>query len=49
MQQRAVVYLTYWHDWEPARVAATLGVSEGTIRQQLGRGREKLREVLRRD
>lgn len=49
VQQRAVVYLTYWHDWEPARVAATLGVSEGTIRQQLGRGREKLREVLRRD
>lgn len=49
VQQRAVVYLTYWHDWEPARVAVTLGVSEGTVRKQLGRGRGQLREVLRRD
>ncbi len=45
-QQRAVVYLTYWHDWPIDRVAATLQVSDGTIRKQLGRAREHLREVL---
>src|SRR5262245_50132298 len=28
VQQRAVVYLTYWHDWDAARVASTIGVSE---------------------
>lgn len=45
-QQRAVVYLTYWHDWDPATVASTLGVSEGTVRKQLARGRARLREVM---
>ncbi len=45
-QQRAVVYLSYWHDLAPDRVAELLGVSEGTVRKQLARGRERLREVL---
>lgn len=45
-QQRAVVYLTYWHDWEPAKVASTLGVSEGTVCKQLARSRAHLREVM---
>lgn len=45
-QQRAAIYLTYWHDMDPATVAATLGVSEGTIRKQLARGRAHLREVM---
>ena len=48
-QQRAVIYLTYWHDLSPAQVAETLGVSDGTVRKQLGRAREQLREVLRHE
>lgn len=45
-QQRAVVYLTYWHDWDAATVAYHLDVSEGTVRKQLARGRAHLREVM---
>jgi RNA polymerase sigma factor (sigma-70 family) len=45
-QQRAVVYLTYWHDWDPATIAAALAVSEGTVRKQLARARAHLREVM---
>ena len=45
-QQRAVVYLTYWHDWPIDRVAEALQVSDGTVRKQLARAREHLREVL---
>lgn len=45
-QQRAVVFLTYWDDLDPASVAALLGVSEGTVRKQLARARDRLREVL---
>lgn len=46
IQQRAVVYLSYWHDLPPAAVASTLGVSEGTVRKQLARARSHLREAL---
>jgi RNA polymerase sigma-70 factor (ECF subfamily) len=46
VHQRAAVYLTYWSDWEPARIADVLGVSEGTVRKALARGRQRLREVL---
>lgn len=46
VQQRAVVYLTYWHDLAPSDVATTLGTSEGTVRKQLARARSHLREVL---
>ena len=46
VQQRAVVYLTYWHDLSPSDVATTLGASEGTVRKQLARARSHLREVL---
>jgi RNA polymerase sigma-70 factor (ECF subfamily) len=49
VQQRAVVYLTYWHDWDPARVADALAVSEGTVRKQLARSRQQLKEVLQND
>jgi RNA polymerase sigma factor (sigma-70 family) len=45
-QQRAVVFLTYWHDLDPRRTAALLGVSEGSVRKQLARARARLREVL---
>ncbi|MEX1005771.1 MAG: RNA polymerase sigma factor [Acidimicrobiia bacterium] len=46
VRQRAVVYLTYWHDMSEAMVAAHLGVSAGTVRRHLDRARKKLREVL---
>ncbi|MEE9206388.1 MAG: sigma-70 family RNA polymerase sigma factor [Acidimicrobiia bacterium] len=45
-QQRAVVFLTYWDDLDARTVAVLCGVSEGTVRKQLGRARKKLREVL---
>jgi len=45
-QQRAVVFLTYWNDLDNRTVAQLLGVSEGTVRKQLGRARERLRRVL---
>lgn len=48
-QQRAVVYLTYWHDLSPGQVAELLGVGEGTVRKQLARGRERLREAYVND
>ena len=46
VQQRTIVFLTYWGDQSPADVAAVLGVSEGTVRKQLARARARLREVL---
>jgi RNA polymerase sigma-70 factor (ECF subfamily) len=49
VQQRSVIYMTYWLDWDPARIAAALDVSDGTVRKQLARGREVLRKVLRDD
>jgi RNA polymerase sigma factor (sigma-70 family) len=45
-QQRAVVFLAYWEDLDPARIATLLGVSEGSVRKQLARARARLREVL---
>ena len=45
-QQRAVVYLTYWLDWPTDRVAASLGVADGTVKKQLARAHDHLREVL---
>ncbi len=46
VQQRAVTYLTYWHDMSVAQVAEALGVSDGTVRRQLARARDRLRGVL---
>lgn len=45
-QQRSVVFLTYWADRTPAEVAHLLDVQEGTVRKQLARARQRLREVL---
>ena len=45
-QQKAVVFLTYWYDLSPASVGELLAVSEGTVRKQLARARNHLREVL---
>jgi RNA polymerase sigma factor (sigma-70 family) len=46
-QQRAVVYLVYWEDLAIPQVAVALGVSEGSVRKQLARAKQKLAEVLR--
>lgn len=45
-QQRAAVVLSYWEDLTPSEVGDRLGVSEGSVRRQLARGRAKLRGVL---
>ncbi len=45
-QQRAVVFLTYWEDLDPAQIAATLGIADGSVRKQLARARAQLRHVL---
>jgi RNA polymerase sigma-70 factor (ECF subfamily) len=45
-QQRAVVFLAYWEDQPPALIAATLDVTEGTVRKQLARARAQLRKVI---
>ena len=45
-QQRAVVYLTYWEDLQPAQIATLLHVTEGTVRKQLARARDRLRRIL---
>jgi len=45
-QQRAVVHLAYWEDLSAAMIAERLGVSSGTVRRQLARGRKRLREAL---
>ena len=47
IQQRAVVFLTYWVDMSPAAVASHLGVGEGSVRKQLARARAQLRRELR--
>ncbi|MCU1395622.1 MAG: putative polymerase subfamily sigma factor [Ilumatobacteraceae bacterium] len=46
-QQRAVAYFTYWEDLSIADVASRLEVTEGTVRRQLARAKDRLREVLR--
>ena len=46
VQQRAVIFLTYWEDLTPAAVAEWLDVSEGTVRRQLARARARLRKLL---
>lgn len=43
VQQRAITYLTYWHDLSVAQVAEVLGVRDGTVRRQLARARDRLR------
>lgn len=45
-QQRACVYLTYWEDLTPSKVAERLGIGTGTVKQYLARARARLREVL---
>jgi len=46
VQQRAAIYLTYWEDLTPEGVADRMGVSEGTVKRHLARGRKRLGEIL---
>ena len=46
-RQRAVVYLTYWDDLDPAGAAELLDISEGSVRRHLARARANLRRTLR--
>jgi RNA polymerase sigma factor (sigma-70 family) len=45
-QQRAIVYLAYWEDLPIPAVAHWLDVGEGTVRKQLARAKDRLRESL---
>lgn len=45
-RQRAVAYLTYMEDLDEAQVSQRLGIGRGSVRQHLGRAREKLRRAL---
>ncbi len=45
-QQRASIYLTYWDDMSPQRVADTLDLSVGTVKRHLARARASLRKAL---
>jgi RNA polymerase sigma factor (sigma-70 family) len=49
VRQRAVVYLAYWEDLTPSRIADRLSISEGAVRRHLARAREHLRKVLNDD
>ncbi|WP_420451464.1 RNA polymerase sigma factor [Ilumatobacter sp.] len=46
VQQRAVTYLTYWHDLSVPQVAETLGVADGTVQRQLARARDRMRGAM---
>lgn len=46
VQQRSVVFLTYWADLAPHQIAALLDISEGSVRKQLARARATLRRFL---
>lgn len=46
VQQRAVIFLTYWEDLTPSAVAERLDVSEGSVKRQLARARKRLGELL---
>ena len=46
VEERAVVFLTYWEDLTEREVAGRLKVSERTVRRRLGRARHKLGSLL---
>jgi len=46
VRQRAVTYLTYWHDLAPSEVASLLSITDGAVKRHLARARSTLREVL---
>jgi len=46
VQQRAVVYFTYWEDRGSSEIAELLDISSGAVRVHLVRARAQLRKVL---
>ena len=48
-QQRAAIVLRYIADYSETDVAIALGVSPGTVKSQLNRGRKRLRDALAAD
>ncbi len=46
VQQRAVVYFTYWEDLDSREVARLLGIAPATVRRHLSRARFQLRKEL---
>jgi DNA-directed RNA polymerase specialized sigma24 family protein len=46
VQQRAVVLLTYWADFDARSISVLLGISDGSVHRHLARARARLREVL---
>lgn len=46
LQQRCVVYFTYWHQMTEAEIADALGISRGTVHRNLHRAQTHLREAL---
>lgn len=46
MQQRAVVYFTYWEDLDSRQVARLLDLAPATVRRHLARARSNLRRGL---
>ena len=46
---RAAIWLHYFEDMPTAQAAKVLGVRESTLRSQLVRGREKLKDILGKD
>lgn len=46
---RAAIWLHYFEDMPVKQIATVLGERESTVRSQLMRGREKLREILGKD
>ncbi len=47
IRQRAVVYLTYWHDLDASMIATQLEVSVRTVERELTRARRSLEVLLR--
>jgi RNA polymerase sigma factor (sigma-70 family) len=46
VQQRAVIFLTYWEDMTVPAIADLLGLSAGTVHRHLTRARTHLRKAL---
>jgi RNA polymerase sigma factor (sigma-70 family) len=47
VQQRSVVYFTYWEDLDATQIATLLGISPDSVRRHLARARVHLRKALR--
>lgn len=46
---RAVIHLFYYEDFSVAEISETLGIKQTTVKSQLSRGRDMLREKLKGD